>query len=130
MICTSDYREEMDELFVNWHNVSQIAKEYNTPRRTRSIVTRTPLDYSPSAIATFVVRWGSSSIAPKPSRDITGDSVIRAVRTLAHINESGEWVNPPTHVIVSSGAALQTNPERSLVAEPSRHSNYSITPGR
>ena len=34
MICNSEYREEMDELFVNWHNVSEIAREYNTPRRT------------------------------------------------------------------------------------------------
>lgn len=43
------------------------------------------------------------------ARNITGDTVIRAVRTLAHINDAGEWVNPPTHVIVSSGAALQAN---------------------
>jgi hypothetical protein len=106
MICYSKCREEMDELFVNWHNVSEIAREYNTPRRTvyrhAHAVGLFPIrDRNLRRALGLIVHRAES--APK----VTADTVIRAVRTLAHINEVGEWVNPPTHVIVSSGAALQ-----------------------
>jgi hypothetical protein len=106
MICYSKCREEMDELFVNWHNVSEIAREYNTPRRTvyrhAHAVGLFPIrDRNLRRALGLIVHRAES--APK----VTADTVIRAVRTLAHINEAGEWVNPPTHVIVSSGAALQ-----------------------
>jgi len=50
--------------------------------------------------------------------------LIRAVRTLAHINDAGEWVNPPSHVIVSSGAVVHANTtastEPELLATPCR----------
>ena len=122
MICTSDYREEMDELFVNWHNVSEIAREYNTPRRT--------VYRHAHAVGLFPIRdrnlrrsLGLIIHRAETVPCLTVDSVIRAVRTLAHINESGEWVNPPTHVIVSSGTLQRTDqvrcPERSRGAEPS-----------
>ncbi len=109
MICNSDYREEMDELFVNWHNVSEIAREYNTPRRT--------VYRHAHAVGLFPIRdrnlrrsLGLIIHRAETAQGVTADSVIRAVRTLAHISESGEWVNPPTHVIVSSGKVVQANP--------------------
>ncbi len=122
MICNSDYREEMDELFVNWHNVSEIAREYDTPRRT--------LYRHAHATGLFPIRdrnlrrsLGLIIHRAETVPCLTVDSVIRAVRTLAHINESGEWVNPPSHVIVSSGTLQRTDqvrcPERSRGAEPS-----------
>jgi hypothetical protein len=106
MICYSKCREEMDELFVNWHNVSELAREYNTPRRT---VYRHAHATGLFPIRDRNLRRSSGLIIHRAetAQGVTADSVIRAVRTLAHINETGEWVNPPTHVIVSSGAALQ-----------------------
>jgi hypothetical protein len=108
MICNSDYREEMDELFVNWHNVSEIAREYNTPRRT--------VYRHAHATGLFPIRdrnlrrsLGLIIHRAETVPCLTADTVIRAVRTLAHINESGEWVNPPTHVVVSSGKAIHAN---------------------
>ena len=108
MICNSEYREEMDELFVNWHNVSEIAREYNTPRRT--------VYRHAHAVGLFPIRdrnlrrsLGLIIHRAETAAGVTADSVIRAVRTLAHINESGEWVNPPTHVIVSSGTVVRAN---------------------
>ncbi|MGH9810121.1 MAG: hypothetical protein ACRD9W_23200, partial [Terriglobia bacterium] len=41
---------------------------------------------------------------------ITADSVVRAVHHFARINRDGHWVDPPTHVIVSSGSRAQTPP--------------------
>ena len=37
---------------------------------------------------------------------ITADPVIRAVHHFARINRDGHWVNPPTHIIVSSGSRI------------------------
>jgi hypothetical protein len=34
----------------------------------------------------------------------TGDTVVRAVRAFTCINRAGEWVEPPTHVIVTPGS--------------------------
>ena len=107
-ICASNMREELDEEFVDWHSVATIATAY---RFDRHAVYRHAHATGLFAIRDRNLRRALGLIihraetAPK----VTADTVIRAVRTLAHINESGEWVNPPTHVIVSSGAALQAN---------------------
>ena len=109
MICNSEYREEMDELFVNWHNVSEIAREYNTPRRTRLSPRARRSDYFRIRDRNLRRSLGLIIHRAETVPCLTVDSVIRAVRTLAHINETGEWVNPPTHVIVSSGTAVRAN---------------------
>jgi len=101
MICRSKWREEMDELFVNWHNVSSIGREYNTPRR---VIYR-----HANAVGLFPIRdrnlrrsLGLIIHRAETVPGVTADSVIRAVRTLAHVNETGEWVQPPTHVVFST----------------------------
>jgi hypothetical protein len=108
MICNSEWREEMDELFVNWHNVSEIGREYHTPRRT--------VYRHAHAVGLFPIRdrnlrrsLGLIIHHAETAPGVTADSVIRAVRTFAHINDAGEWVDPPAHVIVSSGTAMHAN---------------------
>jgi len=107
-ICASNVREELDEEFVDWHSVATIATAY---RFDRHAVYR-----HAHATGLFPIRdrnlrraLGLIIHRAETARNVTADSVIRAVRTLAHINDAGEWVNPPTHVIVSSGATLQAN---------------------
>jgi hypothetical protein len=133
MICGSDCQEEMDELFVNWHNVSEIGREYTTPRR---VIYR-----HAHATGLFPIRdrnlrraLGLIIHRAETAPGVTADSVIRAVRTLAHINDAGEWVNPPTEVVFSTvpqrtdqvrcpersrGAELSPCPEQSRGALPS-----------
>jgi hypothetical protein len=101
MICRSKWREEMDELFVNWHNVSEIGREYNTPRR---VIYR-----HANAVGLFPIRdrnlrrsLGLIIHRAETVPGVTADSVIRAVRTLAHVNDAGEWVQPPAHVVFST----------------------------
>ena len=36
--------------------------------------------------------------------DVYGTDIIRAVHAFARLNEEGQWVEPPSHVIVSSGS--------------------------
>ncbi len=107
-ICISDYREEIDDAFINWESVNSIAREFNIERRA-------------------VYRHAhATGLFPKRDRNIrralgliihradkvqgvTADSVIRAIHMLAHINEAGEWIAPPAHVIVSSGTPRLAN---------------------
>ncbi len=111
MICGSEYQEEMDELFVNWHNVSEIGREYQTPRRT--------VYRHAHATGLFPIRdrnlrraLGLIIHRAETAPGVTADSVIRAVRTLAHVNETGEWVNPPAQVVFST-VARRTDEVRS-----------------
>jgi hypothetical protein len=107
-ICGSDLQEEIDEEFVNWHNVAGIAREYQIERRA--------IYRHAHATGLFPIRdrnlrraLGLIIHRAESAPGVTADSVIRAVRTLAHINDAGEWTNPPAHVIVSSGAVLHAN---------------------
>ena len=47
----------------------------------------------------------------------TADSVVRAVHDFARINRDGHWVNPPNHVIVSSGSRIQAPASNPLPAD-------------
>jgi hypothetical protein len=107
-ICGSEFREEIDDAFINWESVNGIAREFNIERRA-------------------VYRHAhATGLFPKRDRNIrralgliihradkvqgvTADSVIRAIHMLAHINEAGEWIAPPAHVIVSSGTPRLSN---------------------
>ncbi|MGA8767134.1 MAG: hypothetical protein WB559_08945 [Candidatus Acidiferrales bacterium] len=107
-ICRSEHTEEIDDAFINWESVNHIAREFNIERRV-------------------VYRHAhATGLFPKRDRNIrralgliihradkvqcvTADSVIRAVQLLAHINESGDWIAPPTHVIFSSGTPRPAN---------------------
>jgi hypothetical protein len=110
-ICASDCREEIDDAFINWESVNDIASEFQIERR---VVYR-------HAHATGLfpkrdrnIRRALGLIIHRADKvqGVTADSVIRAVHLLAHINEAGEWIAPPAHVIVSSGSRLSVQDSR------------------
>ena len=105
-ICRSRYRDEIDEQFTSWRNVRNIASEWRIePRAMYRHAHATGL----FAIRDRNIRMALGHIIEEAERiSPSADSVIRAVRMLTHINEQGEWVQPPAHVIVSSGTAFQT----------------------
>jgi len=102
-ICGDELQEEIDERFANWDCVSQIADDYE--------IDRSALYRHAHATGLFArrdrnIRRALGHIIDEASRvDVTADSVVRAVKMLAHINARGEWVNPPTRVVFSSTAA-------------------------
>ncbi|HKV05108.1 MAG TPA: hypothetical protein VJO53_08385 [Candidatus Acidoferrales bacterium] len=104
-ICNSSLQEEIEEDFVRWQSVRGMARHYSIEARA--------IYRHAHALGLFAIRDRNIRAALGHIIDhaalvrVTADSVIRAVRTLAHVNEAGEWIVPPTHVIVSSGAALQ-----------------------
>lgn len=124
----TDCQEEIDEAFVHWHSVAKIAEDYRIERRAiyrhahaTGLFPRRDRNLR-RALGLIIHRAESAE-------HVTADSVIRAVRTLAHINDAGEWVNPPTHVIFSASsqrtdhvrgpACPDERREQSLEAAPS-----------
>ena len=107
-ICGNELQEEIDERFVNWECVSQIADDYE--------LDRSALYRHAHATGLFPrrdrnIRRALSHIIHEADRvQVTADSVVRAVKIFAHINARGEWVNPPTHVVFSSTTSRPPRP--------------------
>ena len=103
-ICGTRYQEEIEDAFINWESVDTIARSYGIDRRS---VYRHAHATGLFAQRDRNIRRALGLLIHRADkvRDISADSIIRAAKTLAHLNEQGEWTAPPTHVIVSSGAA-------------------------
>ena len=116
-ICRHPAREVIEEAFLHWRNVSNIKYEFHLPSRT------TIYNHA-HATGLFErrrknLRSALELIVEEAERvHPTADSIIRAIHALTKINDAGEWIEPPAHVIVSSGSALYT----SQLPVPARHS--------
>jgi hypothetical protein len=117
-ICGDELQEEIDERFVNWDYVSQIAHDYSL---NRSALYRHATGLFPKRDRNL--RRALGHIIHEAGRvTVTADAVVRAVKVFAHINARGDWVNPPTYGIFSSTAARRAN------AAPPRSPKLSGTP--
>jgi len=102
-ICCGNHQEEIDEAFVSWEFVGHIAEEYKINRRA---IYR-------HAHATGLFEKRDQNIRRALGRiiheadhvAITGDTVVRAIKILTHVNTHGEWVQPPTQISYSSATA-------------------------
>ena len=109
-ICGSELQEEIDKRFVNWECVRQIADDYSIDR---SALYRHAHATRLMAKRDRNIRRALCHIIHNAGRvDVTADSVVRAVKTFAHINARGEWVNPPSHVVFTTAAPRPAKPAR------------------
>jgi hypothetical protein len=112
-ICNSDAREEIDEAFVSWDNVRQLAYDYKVDRRAlyRHAHATGLYEQRDRNIRRALGRIIQEADAVAPS----ADAIIRAIKILTHINSRGEWVNPATRVVFSTepraGAARNSSRE-------------------
>jgi hypothetical protein len=111
-ICGASDQDEIDEAFINWESVADIAREYNIDRR---MIYRHARGTRLFAKRDLNIRGSLGHIIQCAGNvPITADAVIRAVKTFAHMNARGEWFNPAQHVIVSPGvpqAQAETSPD-------------------
>jgi|SRR5580658_5800830 hypothetical protein len=96
LICRHPDREEIEEEFVNWHDVWYLAKHYNISDH-RSI-------YRHARATGLIVRRREnmrqvldSIIERRPDR-VTADSVIRAIRAYSCLTDDNRWVEPSSRV--------------------------------
>jgi hypothetical protein len=116
LVCRNPLREAIEEEFIHWHSVRDIAETYQIPphtlyRHARAVNLYDKRDRN--------LRFALGHIIQR-AQDvrITADSVVRAVHHFARINRDGQWVNPPTHVIVSPGSGIEAPPSDPLPADP------------
>ncbi len=104
LICRNPFREAIEEEFIHWHNVHDIADHYRIDaraiyRHARAVNLYDKRDLNLRSALGHIIHRAQSV-------RITADAVIRAVHHFARINRDGHWVEPPTHIIVSSGSAV------------------------
>jgi hypothetical protein len=112
-ICSHPDRAEIEADFIEWSAPADIAREYGV---TRNAIYRHARGAGLFASRDRNLRFAlgrliESADAVQP----TADSIVRAVHAFARINDQGQWVEPPAHVIVSSGGV-----RRESAAPPSR----------
>lgn len=106
-ICRHHEREAIEEDFVHWHPPRHIARDYN-------ITTRALYRHAHAAglfsLRDRNLRFALGHIVER-AMDVapSADSIIRAVHAYARVNDHGQWIEPPAHVIVSSGTAVRTD---------------------
>ena len=129
-ICGTKYQEEIDDAFINWESVDTIARSYGIDRRS--------IYRHAHATGLFAQRDGNIRRAlgllihrADKVRDISADGIILAAKTLAHINEHGQWTAPPTHIILSYAAPRPTAaaaPQPTTLIDTTCHSKPMLTP--
>jgi hypothetical protein len=115
VVCRNPFRADIEEEFVHWHNVHDIAEHYHVEaraiyRHAKAVDLYDKRDRN--------LRFALGHIIHRAQNvRITADSVVRAVHHFARINRDGQWVNPPTHVIVSPGSRIEAPPSDPLPAD-------------
>ncbi len=104
-VCRHAERNEIEREFLHWRSAESIAKEYGIAHHS-SIYRHARATGLFAQRATYL----KISLAPIIEQAMvvpaTADSVIRAIVACAHINDEGEWINPPKRVIhVSTNCA-------------------------
>jgi hypothetical protein len=118
-ICNHPERAAIEEEFIHWHDPSEIGFDYEVGRRAvyrhahaAGLFARRERNMR-FALGHMVQR--AMNIKP------TSDSILRAIRAYSCLNRRGQWTEPASHVVVSSGSAALANqrlPSRVLEAVP------------
>jgi hypothetical protein len=125
-VCSHPDRAEIENEFMHWHTVGHIAYDYKI---SRSAICRHAHASGHFARRNRNLRFALGHLIERVQDvDPTADSIVRAVHAFARINDEGEWVEPPAHVIVSSGSVRReaaAGPSRRPIAIPLNSETFS-----
>jgi len=117
-ICCDPERGAIEEAFTHWHSTRSIAHDYDVDRRS---IYRHAHALNLFAVRDRNLRFALAHIIEDAERvSSSADSVIRAVRAFTCVNTEGRWIDPPAHVIVSSGAG-PAEPRQPAINVLARH---------
>ncbi|HEV2298821.1 MAG TPA: hypothetical protein VGR72_09925 [Candidatus Acidoferrales bacterium] len=125
-ICNHPDRHVIEFEFLNWRNPADLARSYRL--RDLSTVYRHAHATGLFAKRRLNLRFAMERIVERVNEvPVTASSVIRAARAITRINDEGQWVDPPSHLVihrqdsspVGAGLALPAPacPERSRRAQ-------------
>lgn len=112
-VCRHPEREAIEQDYIDWHSPEAIARDYGIAdhssvyRHVHALGLRHKrLSPARSALERIIERAADA-------KNITGDTIIRAVWAYAHIDDSGQWIDPPkTTKIVRYESPKSKNPNR------------------
>jgi hypothetical protein len=117
VICHHPEREDIEEAFLNWRRTANICRDFDIPSRTtiyrhaRACGLFERRARNIRAALEFIIE-DAECVPPH------AEGIIKAIRAYTKINSAGEWIEPPAHVVVSSGAALAARLAPTLLDSP------------
>jgi hypothetical protein len=100
-ICSHPYCSAIENEFMHWHAINHIAYDYKV---SRSAIYRHAYAERLFARRNHELRFALGHLIERAQDvDPTADTIVRAIHLFARINNDGECIEPPAHVIVSSG---------------------------
>jgi hypothetical protein len=107
-ICNHPERDTIEEAFLQWRSPQHLWCEFKLPSRTsiyRHAHAVGLFDKRSRNLRSALEHIIEDAERVKP----TAEGVIQAIRAYTRVNRAGEWIDPPTHVVVSSGSSLASN---------------------
>jgi len=99
-VCNHPDRAAIEFDFLNWRNPGDLVKGYRF--RGLSTIYRHAHATGLFAKRRLNLRFAMERIVERVNEvPVTANAVIRAARAIARINDSGEWIDPPSRVIVT-----------------------------
>jgi hypothetical protein len=108
-VCRHVDRKAIERDFLSWRSADRIAEEY-------AIADHSSIYRHAHATGLFSRRASTVRLALSPLIEkslvvpVTADSIVRAVIAFAHINDDGQWIEPPRRVVHESHRAPSPRP--------------------
>ncbi|MBZ5695599.1 MAG: hypothetical protein LAN36_09580 [Acidobacteriia bacterium] len=107
-ICNHADRDAIEEEFIHWHNPTDIAFDY---RLSRNAIYRHAHAMNLFALRERNLRFAlGHMIQQAMNTKPTPDSILKAIRAYSCLTLDGRWIEPPAHVVVSSGGRVPSPP--------------------
>jgi hypothetical protein len=103
-ICRHPERDAIEEEFVHWHRPGDIAWHYKIDMRA---IYRHAHAFDLYSVRDRNLRFALGHVVQRAEEaQVTADSIVRAVRAYSRVNHAGQWIDPPAHVVVTSGSRV------------------------
>lgn len=123
-LCNHPCRAAIEFDFLNWRNPFDLVRSYNL--RSLSTIYRHAHATGLLGRRRLNMRFALERIVERVGEvPVTASAVIRSIRAITRINDAGEWIDPPTRVIISREDSSEPQPSRG--AKSSRHNSRRAT---
>lgn len=122
-LCNHPSRAAIEFDFLNWRNPFDLVKSYNL--RSLSTIYRHAHATGLLGRRRLNLRFALERIVERVGEvPVTASGVIRCVRAITRMNDAGEWIDPPSRVIISREDA---EPQPTRRGKSSRHNSSRAT---
>ena len=124
-ICNHPSRAAVEFDFLNWRNPFDLVDSYGL--RSLSTIYRHAHATGLLGRRRLNMRFALERIVERVGEvPVTASAVIRSIRAITRINDAGEWIDPPSRVIISREDAVEpqrTSAHKSSRRKPSPHNS-------